>query len=132
MKPLTGTLLGLALGLNGGAMLTAPRWWYGAIPGVGATGPFNPHFVKDIGAAYLVVGIALLATVARPSRWTYGAGAAAALFLAFHAAIHFVEAFEDLDTLGDLARDFAGVTAPALLALWIVSPLPPVWKKPHA
>ena len=44
------------LGGNGLAMLFAGLWWYGVVPGVTATGPYNPHFVRDIGAAYLVAG----------------------------------------------------------------------------
>ena len=35
--------------LNGLAMLVAGPFWYGTVPGVTATGPFNPHFVQDIG-----------------------------------------------------------------------------------
>ncbi|MEO8115730.1 MAG: hypothetical protein ABI655_15180, partial [Phenylobacterium sp.] len=45
--------LGLLLAANGLYMLFAPAPWYGAVPGVPSTGPFNPHFVRDIGAAYL-------------------------------------------------------------------------------
>ncbi|HEY0437704.1 MAG TPA: hypothetical protein VGC92_13770, partial [Phenylobacterium sp.] len=51
--------LALVMAGNGLAMLFAGLWWYGVVPGVTATGPFNPHFVRDIGAAYLVSGTAL-------------------------------------------------------------------------
>ena len=53
------------MGANGVVMLAAGRWWYGAVAGVPETGPFNPHFVKDIGAAYLVVGAAFAWLAAR-------------------------------------------------------------------
>ena len=50
-------VLALILAGNGVMMLLAPLPWYDAVPGVVATGPFNPHFVRDIGAAYLVAGL---------------------------------------------------------------------------
>lgn len=31
--------------------LADPLGWYGAVEGVPDTGPFNPHFVRGIGAA---------------------------------------------------------------------------------
>jgi hypothetical protein len=37
-------------------MLLAPQSFYGLVPGVNETGPFNPHFVRDVGAAFLVAG----------------------------------------------------------------------------
>jgi L-cystine uptake protein TcyP (sodium:dicarboxylate symporter family) len=124
MKPVMGVLLALALGLNGAAMLIAPAWWYAAVPGVRGTGPLNTHFVKDVGAAYVVCCVAFLAVAVNAKGWGRGAAVAAALFLGLHAAIHLVEAFASLDPLADMARDFTGVTAPALLALWIAAPWP--------
>ena len=41
--------LGLVQALNGVLMLLAPEAWYHAVPTVPGTGPFNPHFVRDIG-----------------------------------------------------------------------------------
>ena len=57
---LLGWLLGLGLVANGLVMLTVPAIWYARVPGVVDTGPFNAHFVRDIGAAYLVCGLALV------------------------------------------------------------------------
>jgi hypothetical protein len=116
-------LIALALGANGLVMLVAGRWWYGAVPGVTETGPFNPHFVKDIGAAYAVVGVAFAWLALRPSRTAIGAGAAATLFLALHALIHLTDAIGAPAGLADLARDFPAVILPALVAIWIVWPL---------
>lgn len=56
--------LGVFLGLNGVFMLAQPASWYAAVPGVLETGPLNTHFVRDIGAAYGLVGLGL----ARPRR----------------------------------------------------------------
>jgi hypothetical protein len=109
------------MGANGLFMLAAGRWWYGAVPGVPETGPFNPHFVKDIGAAYLVAGAAFGWLAVRASAEARGAAAAGAGFLALHAGIHLAGAAGAPTGLADLARDFPGVILPALLALWAVA-----------
>ncbi len=59
-------VLAVVMGANGIAMLFAGLWWYGVVPGVTLTGPYNPHFVRDIGATYLVVGASLAAFAWRP------------------------------------------------------------------
>jgi len=132
MKRSLAALLALAMGLNGAVMLAAGRWWYGAAPGVPSTGPFNPHFVKDIGAAYLVTGAAFGWLAWKPSQRAAGAAAAGAAFLALHAGVHLTEATGDPSALADLARDFPGVLLPALLAVWIAWPLSPGLETRHA
>ena len=52
-------LFALTTAANGVYMLAAPLAWYGDIAGVPNTGPFNPHFVRDIGVAYLTQGLLL-------------------------------------------------------------------------
>jgi len=49
-------LLGVALIANGVFMLVALADWYVAVPGVTATGPFNQHFLRDIGLIFLLLG----------------------------------------------------------------------------
>ena len=112
-------LLAVMMGANGLVMLVAGRWWYGAVPGVTGTGPFNPHFVKDIGAEYLVVGAALGWLAARPGQLARGAVVAGAAFLLLHAGVHVADAFADHHGLGDLGRDFPGVFLPAFIAAWL-------------
>jgi hypothetical protein len=119
LKRAVAAILAITMGGNGLAMLVAGRWWYGAVPGVVQTGPFNPHFVKDIGAAYLVVGAAFAWFAARPSPTARGAVVAAAVFLGLHAGVHIADAAADPGGLADLVRDFPGVFLPALLAAWI-------------
>src|SRR6185437_3531600 len=92
MRRAIAILLAVTMGGNGLVMLAAGRWWYGAVAGVPETGPFNPHFVKDIGAAYLVVGAAFAWLAARPAPEARGAAMAAAAFLALHSGIHLAEA----------------------------------------
>ena len=118
-QPITrslAALLTLVMGGNGIAMLFAGLWWYGVVPGVTATGPYNPHFVRDIGAAYLVVGASLAAFAWRP-RDAWPAVAAAAGFLTLHAAIHVFDAACGTRPLQDVIRDFGGVYLPALVTL---------------
>jgi len=114
MRILAGGLA-LALGINALAMLFGSFWWYNAVPGVTATGAYNPHFVRDIGAAYLVVAGGLGWFAWRPVQG-WPALVAAAAFLVLHAGIHVFDATCSSDPLGNLIRDLPGVYLPALLA----------------
>ena len=73
---------------NGLVMLVAGPFWYASVPGVTDTGPFNPHFVQDIGLAFLAAGLALAARAWRPRYWP--AAVAGTGFLAAHALLHLV------------------------------------------
>ena len=114
-------VLGLGSAANGLFMLISPANWYFAVPGVATTGPFNQHFVRDIGIIFLLVGIAMLAGIARPAAriplWS-----AAALWLTGHALFHFWEVAVGICGTAALAQDFPAVTLPAILttalALW--------------
>jgi hypothetical protein len=107
------------LGGNGLVMMFAGLWWYDIVPGVTATGPYNPHFVRDIGAAYLVVGASHLAFALKP-RQAWPALAAAAAFLILHAAVHVYDEVCGTQPLQDFVRDFGAVFLPALIALGLV------------
>jgi hypothetical protein len=54
MRDLVVWMLGLGLAVNGLVMLGFPADWYPTVPGVIDVGPFNAHFIRDIGVAYLV------------------------------------------------------------------------------
>ena len=88
MRRLIAAILAIPTLFNGLAMLAAGPLWYETVPGVSETGPFNPHFVQDIGVAFLVAGLALAARAWRPRYWP--AAIAGAGFLAAHALIHLV------------------------------------------
>ena len=88
MRRLMAAILAIPTLFNGLAMLVAGPLWYETVPGVSETGPFNPHFVQDIGVAFLVAGLALAARAWRPRYWP--AAVAGAGFLAAHAVIHLV------------------------------------------
>ena len=51
-------LNGLFLFGNGLFMLVAPSAWYHFVPGVTHTGPFNQHFIRDIGLIQMFLGAA--------------------------------------------------------------------------
>ena len=106
-------VLGVAAGVNGLYMLYAPESWYFAVPGVTTTGPFNQHFIRDIGLIFLFLGTAFLVGAARP-QYRIVLWATATLWLWGHALFHFWE-----------VADFPAVTLPAILGtiltLWAVS-----------
>lgn len=79
LKRVLAGALGALSAANGAIMLSAGPHWYETTPGVADTGPFNPHFVADVGAAYAVAGSALLARAVRPQYWP--AAVAGAAFL---------------------------------------------------
>jgi hypothetical protein len=102
--------------VNGGLMLSAPQFWYGAVPGVIESGPFNSHFVRDIGLGFLSAGCALgtagwYTAIARPLV------AVASIFLLGHALLHLAEMALHGSTPGHAVRDFALIVVPALLPL---------------
>ena len=80
-------LLGLATIANGGFMLADPMAWYHAVPGVVATGPFNHHFISDIGLAYIASGIGFMLGARAGIRNAVFAIAGAA-WPALHALLH--------------------------------------------
>ncbi|HYE44395.1 MAG TPA: hypothetical protein VEA44_01345 [Caulobacter sp.] len=112
-------VLALLLGANGLYMLMAPQPWYDAVPGVALTGLFNPHFVRDIGMAYLTVAGGLAWFAWRPVQG-WPALVAGTAFLALHASIHVVDAACGPGPLQAFGRDFIGVYLPPLIAGAIV------------
>jgi hypothetical protein len=116
---LVAAVLGAGLTLNAMAMLFVPHRWYDVTPGVDDTGPFNPHFVRDIGSAYLVAGLALIA-LARWGGRAWAAAVAGAAFLSVHAAVHGWELATDRESTSHLPMDLVLIFAPAVLALGCV------------
>jgi hypothetical protein len=116
-------LLGVAAVANGVFMLVSPEAWYFAVPGVTTTGPFNQHFVRDIGLIFLFLGGAFLIGAAQP-QLRVAFWSAATIWLSGHALFHFWEVAVGICQASDLARDFPAVTLPAiigaLLTLWAI------------
>ena len=105
---------------NGLIMLGVPDAWYAAVPEVAETGPANPHFIRDIGAAYIVCGAALAWFAVNAA--ARAAALAAAAFLALHAVVHLWDAAAGREHAHQLLLDLPTVFLPPILALWIVSP----------
>jgi len=82
-------------------------------------GPFNQHFVRDIGINYMLIGSAFIvgAVYAKnrlllwlmPTAW-----------LAGHAIFHVWEVFVGICGPESLIVDFGGVTLPALLGMLLI------------
>ena len=108
-------LLGLATLSNGVFMTIAPEPWYWAVPGVPDRGPFNQHFVRDIGFIYLLIGAAFfygaLYTRYQFQLWLIPTG-----WLTLHAIFHIWEVIVGICGPESLLEDFAGVTLPAILS----------------
>lgn len=119
----TAVVLGVAAEANGLFMLVSPAHWYLSVPGVTTTGPFNQHFIRDIGFIFLLIGTAFLLGAAMP-RYRVVLWAASTLWLAGHALFHFWEVAVGICEPSAIARDFPAVTLPviigALLILWAV------------
>ena len=82
------TLFGGLAVANGAWALVDAAGWYALV--AADTGPFNGHFVRDVGAAYVAVGAALLGA-ARVPAWRAPFLAAASVFLLLHGVGHVVE-----------------------------------------
>jgi hypothetical protein len=103
---------------NGLVMLFASSIWWAHVAGASDTGPFNPHFVQDVGAAFLVAGLGLAARAAQPAYWP--AAVAGAGFLVAHALIHVGMMVTGHDH--HIAADLMAVVIPAALALYSAFP----------
>jgi hypothetical protein len=107
---------------NGVWMLFAPESWYYHLPaGVPDTGPFNHHFVQDIGAAYATVGVAFALAAVRPA-YRPGVAVVAALFFTLHAAVHVADLFAGRLDSGHWLLDLPGVFVPAIILLVLCLP----------
>ncbi|HSC35121.1 MAG TPA: hypothetical protein VLG45_07590 [Thermodesulfobacteriota bacterium] len=112
------------LSVNGIFMIIAPETWYELIPGVTDTGPFNQHFIRDIGIIQLFLGVAFGVGMIRPEL-RVGLWAAATLWLIAHAVFHLWEVAVGICTPSVILRDFPAVSLPAIigvaLTLWAIN-----------
>ena len=109
-------LLGVGMLANAIWMLAGPFGWYTDLPaGVPDTGPFNEHFVRDIGCAFLTVGVALV-WAAVSARVRMPLAVISALFLVAHALLHVYDTTRGALDSDHWQLDFLGVYVPALLS----------------
>jgi hypothetical protein len=117
----------LALGAanlgNAAWMLASPADWYGRLPAaVPDTGPFNSHFVRDIGSAFAVVGVALVAGALRPAL-RVPALALSALFYVLHALVHVTDTLTGRLPESHWLVDLPGVYLPAAVLVVLTAVL---------
>jgi hypothetical protein len=94
-------------------MLAGPLHWYRELPAaVPDTGPFNPHFVRDIGCAFFAVGVALGWAAVAP-RWRPPLVLIAALFLGGHGLLHAYDTLRGALGAAHWWLDLPGVYLPA-------------------
>jgi hypothetical protein len=101
--------------LNAGPMVASPAWWFGTTPGVSGTGPFNPHFVIDVGIAFGVSGL-MIGWGAAGAGWRLVLAGSA--FPAGHALFHGIGLLGG-HSHGPIAVEILGVMVPAALALCV-------------
>ena len=114
-------LLAAFLALNGFNMLFNPAGWYESIPSVAHTGPLNPHFVRDIGCAYLASAVALGFAAWRMSYLWPGLLSALA-FVGLHGLLHIWETilgFPASHHMGVI--DIVGVYGPPIILILIIA-----------
>jgi hypothetical protein len=109
-------VLGVILIADGVYQLVAPESWYWAIPGVPDRGPFNQHFVRDIGIIYALCGVGSILGALNPAQ-RFGYWWAPVAWLGGHAVFHVWEVIVGICGPESLLEDFAGVTLPAILLL---------------
>ncbi len=118
-KKLALALTALGFAANALTMLATPLDWYKTIAGVPDTGPFNPHFVCDIGVAYLTCALCA-AAAARWLRQAFILMSVVTLFLGLHVGLHLWDVAAGRLPLDHLLIDAPGVLGPALIAAWLV------------
>ena len=102
---------------NGLWMLADPYGWYVGLPAaVPDFGPYNEHFVRDIGCTFTTLGVLLLSGAAVPAMGL-PALVATTLFAGMHALVHVYDTARGFVAPAHWAIDLPGVYVPALLLL---------------
>jgi len=116
-------VMGLGLIANALWMLAGPMHWYTDLPAaVPDTGPFNPHFVRDIGCAFLTIGAALVwAALDHSARMPLAV--VSALFLALHGLLHVYDTVTGALDHTHWWLDLPGVYLPALVMVGVAATL---------
>ncbi len=108
-------VVGVGMVANALWMLAGPMHWYTDLPAaVPDTGPFNPHFVRDIGCAFLAAGVALIWAFFSP-RFRLPLVSVGALFLAAHALLHAYDTLRGALGHDHWLLDLPGVYLPGVL-----------------
>jgi Domain of unknown function (DUF4345) len=121
-------LFGVLNVANGLWMLLGPAAWYRELPAaVPDTGPLNLHFVRDIGSAFLTLGVMFLVAAPRAA-WRREVVVAAAMFYGLHALVHVTDLTSGRLGADHWLIDLPGVFLPAVVL--VVLCLPRWWVGP--
>jgi hypothetical protein len=107
---------------NGLWMLADPAGWYASIPGVPGSGPLNEHFVRDIGATFTLLGVALAWGAARPALRVPMLALVAA-FYAMHALVHVLDTVRGLFPPHQWGIDAVPIYLPTVVLLLMLAAL---------
>jgi hypothetical protein len=108
--------------VNGAWMIIAPRSWYTDLPAaVPHTGPFNGHFIRDIGVAFALAGLGFLWCALHP-RSSLAVHWGITLFFCGHAVVHIAEIRAGLLPHAHWRIDAPSVFAPAIILLVLSVP----------
>ncbi len=103
-------------------MLLFPQSWYTDFPAaIPHTGPFNPHFVRDLAVTFLVVALAF-AWSARNIDRSYPIHIGLTLFFTGHALVHVLDIASGHLPPTHWLIDLPGVFAPALIMIIFAAP----------
>lgn len=109
-------LIGVAALLTGATAFLAPMMFYTVTPGLEQMGPFNLHFIKDVGLAFIASGAAMTWGAWRRNRSIAIAGAA---WPAMHGLFHVsIQISRGLPSDFVMWFDVLAIIAPAFLALY--------------
>ena len=111
--------LGFIAGVNGTLMITAPETWYWLVPGVPDRGPFNQHFIRDIGIIYLLSGAAYIYGALHASSRVLLWVVPTAWFVA-HGIFHIWEVLVGICGPASLLEDFGGVYLTAMIGVLLI------------
>jgi hypothetical protein len=117
-----GLLLGAVANLaNAAWMLVDPAGWYLYLPAaVPDTGPFNAHFVRDVGSAFAVMGLALAFGALRPALRVPSLAFASGFYV-LHALVHVADTAAGRLPASHWWIDLPGVYVPALVMLGVTA-----------
>lgn len=114
-------IVGAILLANGIFMMVAPEEWFWSVPGVAATGDYNPHLVKDVGFTYGLLALALFVAIkVRSARLILLS--IVSIWLVAHGILHVVDVATGCLPPENLIIDSPGIFFPAVfmsLMTWL-------------
>jgi hypothetical protein len=116
-------LLGVANLSSALWMLFAPEHWFQNLPsGVPDTGPFNQHFVRDVGASFATIGVAFLAAAPQALK-RRGVLLGATLFYLLHSLVHVADLVTGRLHESHWGMDLPLVFLPTMLLILLALPI---------